>query len=95
MKEEDRDWIIYHLAIRTARSSFADLVRDSGFSDDVVRDSVFRLEKKFLLDVSGDEIRGLSIGESLVRCQCRYMKDSPVVIENGVVRACRRSEEGE
>jgi hypothetical protein len=95
MKEEDRDWIIYHLAIRTAHSRFGDLVRESGFSEDLVRDSVSRLEKNFLVEVAGDKIRGLSVGESLVRCQCRYMEDSPVSFEDGIIRARRKGEEGE
>lgn len=93
MNDEDRDWIIYHLAIRSAQTRIGDLVRDSGFSENLVRDSVSRLEGGFLLEVSGEDVRGLSVGESLVRCQCRFMKDSPVDFENGVIRA-RKPENG-
>lgn len=87
MRDEERDWIIYHLAIREKTVTFDDIVRDSGFSPDTVRQSLSRLTNAFLLDISGDTIRVLSIGESVVRCQCRFMKDSPVIFEDGVIKA--------
>jgi hypothetical protein len=95
MKDEDRDWIIYHLAIREKNTRLDDLVRDSGFSRDLVRESVERLEKGFLLDISGECIRALGVGESMVRCQCRFMKDSPIIVENGVIRARKPDREGD
>jgi len=37
-------------------------------------------------------VRLLSIQESLIECQCRYTRDLPFTIENGVIKAKRNEE---
>jgi len=87
MREEDLDWEVYHLLA-------ADPTRDAGFlaahlhcSRDEIRASLQRLERALLIEQDEcGRISVLSIQESLIRCQARYCRDLPFVIEGGVIR---------
>ncbi|MDD1703247.1 MAG: MarR family transcriptional regulator [Methanoregula sp.] len=86
MKEEDIDWTIYHLIPGGSEISRDELARKSGFDTAVVAASLDRLTRYLLIERTGDSARLLSIGESLIKCQTKYDKSLPFVIENGVIK---------
>lgn len=49
--------------------------------------SLDRLERSCLIERSGESVRMLNFGEALLRNQCKYEKDLPYIIENGVIKA--------
>ncbi|HOI58086.1 MULTISPECIES: MarR family transcriptional regulator [unclassified Methanoculleus] len=93
MREEDLDWAIYHRIPATGCVTVEDLAAATGFEQSAVTASLDRLERYLLVRRSDDEVRLLSIQESLIECQCRHTtEDLPFVIENGVIRAKKRDE---
>ena len=86
MKEEDADWLIYHLIVKEPSGSAEDLVTASGLDPGAVDASLQRLERYLLIERTGGKVRALSVGESLIRCQIQYTKDLPYTIENGVIK---------
>jgi Mn-dependent DtxR family transcriptional regulator len=87
VKEEDADWIIYHLIVQKPVTDREELCTESGFDMPTVSASIARLEKNLLIECSEDKIRALNIGEALIRCQMKYSADLPFIIENGVIKA--------
>ena len=86
MRDEEIDWAIYH-ALQDGKSrTDGDLVA-LGYDRGDVEASLSRLEKSFLVERSGDAVRVLSFQESLLLCQMANDRDSPICIENGVIRA--------
>lgn len=86
MREEERDWAVYCLISEgsaTARESIGGMLN---LDPDTVEESLRRLEANLLIGREGTELRVLSIGESIVRCQARYDNDFPVYVENGVIK---------
>ena len=92
MKEEDQDWLIYHLLADPGRAGVKDLADRAGISPEKVEESLRRLEKQFLVQRKGDEYTVLSVQEMLLRCQCRYDSGLPYEIENGVIKMKVRRE---
>ena len=87
MKEEDADWLIYHLIPTCSATTAATLNDKSGLDPVTVENSLARLESACLIQRNGDEVRTLSFGEALIRNQVKYDKDLPYTIENGIVKA--------
>lgn len=90
MREEDLDWAVYHGIPQSGNVTVGGLAAATGFEPGAVMASLERLERYLLIRRSGDEVRLLSIQESLIECQCRHTDDMPFVIENGVIKAKRR-----
>lgn len=86
MKEEDADWLIYHLIVKEPSTTVEGLVVLSGLDPRTVDASLERLESYFLIKRDGGKLRALNIGESLIRCQVKYSDDLPYTIENGVIK---------
>lgn len=86
MKEEDADWLIYHLIAEAKIATAEDLVKKSGLDASAVESSLCRLERKFLVNRHNASFRVMSVGESLMCSQVKYSDDMPFVIENGVIR---------
>lgn len=86
MKEEDQDWLIYHLLADPGRAGVKDLADRAGIAPEKVEESLRRLENLLLVQRKGDEYSVLSIQEMLLRCQCRYDSALPYEIENGVIK---------
>ena len=86
MKEEDADWLIYHLIVKDPAITMERLVDLSGLDPCTVNASLDRLERYLLIERSGGKLRSLSFGESLIRCQVKYSEDLPYTIENGVIK---------
>ncbi len=86
MKEEDADWVIYHLIAKEPSISVEGLVTASGLDPCDVDASLKRLERYLLIERTDGNVRALSFGEALIRCQVKYSKDLPYIIENGVIK---------
>ena len=86
MKEEDADWVIYHLIVKEPSISVEGLVTASGLDTRVVDGSLERLERYLLIERAEGKLRALNFGEALIRCQIKYSEDLPYTIENGVIK---------
>ncbi len=86
MKEEDADWVIYHLIVKDPLISVEGLVTASGLDPLRVGASLERLERYLLIERTEGKLRVLNFGEALIRCQIKYSKDLPYTIENGVIK---------
>ena len=87
VKEEDLDWLVYHIITGCNGETCAGLARATGCSEPIIEASLDRLEHYMLIERNGLWIQPLTMQEMLVKCQSRYDKDSPIVIEHGVIRA--------
>jgi hypothetical protein len=86
VKEEDADWLIYHLIVKEPAITVEGLVGSSGLDPCTVEASLERLERYLLIERGGGKVRVLNFGESLIRCQVKYSDDLPYTIENGVIK---------
>jgi hypothetical protein len=89
MKDEDTDWLIYHLIAQQPSSTTDGLVSVSGFDRSAVEKSLERLERNLLIEQGDGRVRALAIGEALLLCHIKNSKDLPYCIENGVIREKR------
>ncbi|MGA9085591.1 MAG: MarR family transcriptional regulator [Methanoregula sp.] len=87
MKEEDVDWLIYHIITQKGEVTADDLADVSGLDAAAVTTSLDRLDRYFLIDRTSGKIRTLSVGEALIKCQAKNDGTLPYIIENGVIRA--------
>jgi len=86
VKDEDVDWMIYHLVAQKDQTTADELVTASGIAKPLVSASLDRLVQYLLIDRDGDAFHALSISEALIKCQIKNTCDSPVTIENGVIK---------
>ena len=86
MKEEDADWLIYHIIAKQPSVSADALVTASGLDASAVDASLKRLERYLLIECREGNVRALSFGEALILCQVKYSDDLPYTIENGVIK---------
>jgi hypothetical protein len=86
MKEEDIDWIIYHLLVQVKTASPDELAAQSGLDLSLVILSLQRLEHNLLVKFADDRARVLNISETLILCQMKYDTNLPYTIENGVIK---------
>ena len=86
MKEEDADWVIYHLIVKEPSISAEGLASASGLDPCVVDASLGRLERYLLIERTEGKLRVLNFGEALIRCQIKYSDDLPYTFENGVIK---------
>jgi len=87
VKEQDTDWLIYHLLPQDGTITHEEIQKKSGLDAAVVDASLARLERYLLIVRTGGAVRVLSVGEALVACQTKYDQTLPYTIENGVIRA--------
>lgn len=90
MKNEDIDWLIYHLLVPNETAAPEDLASKSGLDLSAVTASLQRLAKENLIDMRGGRAHVISLVESLIRCQVRYDADLHYTIENGVIKPKRK-----
>jgi len=90
VKEEDADWLIYHLIAQKSEITADELADKSGLDAAVVAASLARLDHNLLIDRTGGNVRVLSVGEALIQCQVKYDNALPYVIENGVIKARKK-----
>ncbi len=91
MKEEDIDWVVFHLVDTGAATTRTGLAGATGLTGEEIAASIERLVGTMLIEVRGETICALSLQEMLIRNQCRYDQSLPFVIENGVIRPKKRS----
>ncbi len=84
MKSEDVDWKLYHLIPEGERVSVAQLAVQSGFTEDVIRSSLARLECSFLISVQNDTAALCSIEDFIMGSQLQ--EDDLFTIENGIIK---------
>ena len=87
MKEEDVDWLLYHIIAQKGEVTADDLADMSGLDAAAVTTSLDRLDRYLLIDRTGGKTRALSIGEALIKCQAKNDETLPYIIENGVIKA--------
>jgi hypothetical protein len=90
VKEEDTDWLIYHLIVKEPAITVEGLVVQSGLDLGTVNASLERLERYLLIGRDGGKLRTLNFGESLIHCQVKYSEGLPYTIENGVIKERKR-----
>jgi hypothetical protein len=86
VRDEDVDWIIYHRIPEGSGITIAELAAGTGFAEDAVRASVERLCGYKLVRESAGTVHVMSIQESLIACQCQYESNSPIYVEDGVIK---------
>ena len=86
MKEEDTDWLIYHLIAQEPPVTLEGLISASGLDSCTVEASLERLDRYLLINRTDEKVRALSIGEALLHCQVKYADDLPYTIDHGVIR---------
>jgi DNA-binding IclR family transcriptional regulator len=86
VKEEDADWLVYHLIPPASPASVGMLVDKSGLDRSSVEASLARLERFCLIGRDGEQVRVLTFGEALLRNQAKYDDSLPFTIENGIIR---------
>jgi hypothetical protein len=86
VKEEDIDWMIYHLVAEKETTTPDDLITASAMDAGTVHASLARLEQFLLIECSGNSVRALSIGESLLKCQVKNTLDPGLEIVDGVIK---------
>jgi hypothetical protein len=86
VKEEDVDWMIYHLVAQKSTSTAEELAAASCLDATEVRASLERMVRYLLIERDGDAFRALSISEAILKCQIKNTRDSPVTIEDGVIK---------
>jgi len=92
VKPEDLDWIVYHLILAGKVSDTGTIVQETGCTPEEAAGTVRRLVSYFLIDSTGGRFSARSVPEMLLLCQCRYADDSPVIIEDGVVKPKKQGE---
>ena len=86
VKDEDIDWIVYHILSNGGAKTEGSIVRETGLSAGDISASLIRLKLNLLIECRDGNYDVISIPEMLFRCQCRYGQDIPVVIEDGVIK---------
>jgi len=89
MKDEDADWLIYHVIAQQPSSTADELALVCGLDLYEVKKSLERLERNLLIEQRDGKVRALTVGEALLLCQINNSKDLPFTIENGVIRERR------
>jgi len=87
VKEEDADWIIYHLITEKETITAEELTVASEMDADTVHASLARLERSLLVERSGASFRAVTIGEAILKCQIKNTLDPRFEIVDGVIKA--------
>ena len=90
MKEEDADWLVYHRIPANTAIAEDDLPVVCDLDTETIAASLERLERACLIERSGRNVRMLNYGEALLSNQCKYEKDLPFFIENGLIKEKKR-----
>ncbi|MBP2132581.1 hypothetical protein J2128_000502 [Methanomicrobium sp. W14] len=92
MREEDLDWKIYHIIAYRENIPINELKKVSGAGEADLFGSVERLVKNCLIEKDDEKVRVLSLPETIMKNNlCCLLKnddsESPVIIENGVIKS--------
>lgn len=93
MREQDLDWKIYHIIAARPSIAYSELVSLVQSESEMIDASLFRLQEKFLVVIQEEKLRSASIQEALIGCQAKHSADSPIYVENGVIKVKPRYRE--
>ena len=92
MREEEIDWCIYRsIADGDARTRL-EIIAFTRFDPSLIDVSLDRLVKAGLLTWTGENIRVLSFQEVIFQNQIQNDEESPLYLENGVIRIIKDRE---
>ena len=86
VKEEDLDWKLYHILAVDPAKGEEELAAITCVSPDDIRSSLERLIATDLLEREKEGYKVLSIQEILLRCQAKYDRSCPFVIDDGILK---------
>jgi hypothetical protein len=86
VRAEDYDWEIYHIITRAKGCRIEDICEMSGFSREIVQESLNRLSVQLLIDCRGELYRACSIEQFMISNHLKHDPLSQIIIENGVVK---------
>lgn len=86
MREEDLDWLVYHLLKDGTLQDRDQLAARAGCPGEELVASLARLESLFLIVRERAWYRVLSVQEFILASQARHDPSAPFVIEGGVIR---------
>ena len=92
MRDEDLDWKLYWALERCGSATVGELLALTGAEPERLEGSINRLEMNLLLEKKEDNIRLLSVNESILKCQMKYSFGSMLSIENGVIKIKKENE---
>lgn len=92
MRDEDLDWRVYRALERCGSATLWELSEVTGADHDRLADSVKRLEKNLLLENRGEDVRLLSIDESILKCHLKYSPGPRLIMEDGVIKIKKENE---
>jgi DNA-binding IclR family transcriptional regulator len=78
VKDEDCDWMCYHIIARQPSMMTEALAAASGLDAAAVESSLARLQQALLVERTGESVRVLSFGESLIKTQVKYSEDGVI-----------------
>ena len=94
MRSEGRDWQIYHILVEKSEMTLDGLCRVACTEENVAEESLERLERYRLIYRKDDAWAIKSLQEIILTNEVdQMMKDSPVYMENGVIKVRTESEE--
>lgn len=86
MREEDLDWLVYHLLLDGTLKDRDLLAARTGCPGEELAASLARLESSFLIAREGTSYRVLSVQEFILASHAQHDPSAPFVIEGGVIR---------
>jgi len=86
VKDEDTDWLVYHVIAQEQGMTPEALAGKTGLDGTALAASLDRLDRALLIDRTGGKIRALSVGEALLKCQAKYDDTLPYMFEDGVIK---------
>lgn len=89
MRQEEIDWRIYHIIADECNVSAETISSKTDFDEDMVKESLKRLESGNLIGYDGEIATLLTPQEMILKCRIKNAvsnTDSPVIIENGVIK---------
>jgi hypothetical protein len=86
VKEEDLDWLVYHLLLDDTLQDSGRLAARARCPEREIAASLARLESSYLIVREGSWYRVLSFQEFILASQARHDPASPIAIEGGVIR---------
>ena len=86
MKAEDYDWEIYHIIAAEQGCREEKISEHSGFSPEIIQDSLCRLVSHSLIESRDSIYRVCSIDQFMIANHVKHDPGSQIYIENGVVK---------
>jgi hypothetical protein len=83
----DIDWTLYHMLTDEKPVMITELIERSGWDRGVVEASLSRLENNCMIAITENSASLLSLSEMLILNNMIHTPNTPIYIENGVIKA--------